>query len=85
MLQCSGQLRVSRMTSEPTCEEYADAEFDIINTLLHDVILLEVRAFAMKYKAIKRRKEKEKNSNLESEIDKLQNSQIEEGASGHRR
>ena len=48
------------MTSELTCEEYSDAEFDISNSLLHDVILLEVRSFVMRYKAIKRRKEKEK-------------------------
>ena len=78
MLQYSGQLRLNGMTSEPTHEEYADAEFDISNTLLHDVILLEVRAFVMKYKATKKRKEKERTNNLESEIDELQNSQAEE-------
>ena len=66
------------MNSEPTREEYADAEYDISNTLLHDVILLEVRAFVMKYQANKRRKEKEKTDNLESEIDRLQNSQDED-------
>ena len=64
-------------TSEPTCEEYAEAEFDISNTLLHDIILLEVRAFVMKYEATKRRREKGKN-NLESKIDKIQNSLVEE-------
>ena len=78
MLQYSGQLRLSRMNSEPTREEYAGAEYDISNTLLHDVILLEVRAFVMKYQANKRRKEKEKTDNLESEIDRLQNSQDED-------
>ena len=66
------------MNSEPTREEYADAEYDISNTLLHDVILLEVREFVMKYRANKRRKEKEKTDNLESEIDRLQNSQDED-------
>ena len=66
------------MKSEPTREEYADAEYDISNALLHDVILLEGRAFLMKYQANKRRKEKEKTNNLESEIDRLQNSQVEE-------
>ena len=66
------------MKSEPTREEYADAEYDISNTLLHDVILLEVRAFVMKYQANKRRKEKEKTDNLESEIDRLQNSQVDD-------
>ena len=55
-----------------------DANFDISNSLLHDVILLEVRAFVMKFEAAKKRKAKERTSNLESEIDKLQNSQKEE-------
>ena len=74
MVQYSGQLRSGRMNSEPTQEEYAEAEFDISNTLLHDVILLEVRVFVMKFQANKRRMEKEKTNLLESEIDKLQNS-----------
>ena len=56
----------------------AEAKFYISKTLLHDVILLEVRAFMMKYQANKRRMEKEKTDLLESEIDKLQNSQEEE-------
>ena len=77
MLQYSGQLRSSRMNSEPTREEYAEAEFNISKTLLHDVVLMELRAYVMKYQANKRRKEKEKTSLLESEIDKLQNSQEE--------
>ena len=42
------------------------------------MILLEVRAFVMKFHANKKRMEKEKTSLLESEIDKLQNSQAEE-------
>ena len=62
------------MNSKPTSEEYADAEYDISNTLLNDGILLEVGAFAMKCQANKRRKEKEKTDNLESEMDRLQNS-----------
>ena len=66
------------MTSELTTEQYADANFYISNSLLHDVILLEVRAFVMKFEAAKKRKAKERTSNLESEIDKLQNSQKEE-------
>ena len=52
------------MNSEPTREEYAEAEFDISKTLLHDVILLEVRAFVMKYQANKKRMEKEKTNLL---------------------
>ena len=78
MLQYSRQLRLNKMISEPTCEQYADANFDISNSFIHDVILLEVRAFVMKYEASKKRKEKERMSNLESEIYMLQNSQAEE-------
>ena len=74
MLQYSGQLRLDKMTSEPANEQYADAIFDISNSLLHDVILLEVRAFVMKFEAMKKRIAKEKMSGLKSEIDKLQNS-----------
>ena len=76
LLQYSGQLRLDRRTYEPTNEQYASAKFDIGFSLLHDVILLEVRAFVMKYEAIKKRKSKEKI--MESEIDKLQNSVKEE-------
>ena len=68
ILQYSGHLRYCRMNSEPTREEYAGAEFDISNTL-HNVILLEVRAFVMKFQANKQRMEKEKTNKLE--IDKL--------------
>ena len=67
MLQYSGQLRLDKMTSEPTNEQYADASFDISNSLLHDVILLEVKAFVMKFEATKKRKVKEKMSSLKSE------------------
>ena len=66
------------MNSETTWEEYAEAEFDISKTLLHDVILLEVRPFMRKYQANKKRMEKEKTDLLENKIDKLQNSQEEE-------
>ena len=41
------------------------------------MILLEVRAYVMKYQANKKRMKKEKTDLLESEIDKLQNSQEE--------
>ena len=74
MLQYSGQLRTNRMNHELSREEFADAEFDISKTLLHDVILMEVRSFVMKYQAGERRKEKEKMRKLESEIDSMQNS-----------
>ena len=78
MLQYCGQLRSYEMTPELTCEQYADTNFDISNSLLHDVILLEVRAFVMNFKAARKIKVKEKTSNLESKIDKLQKSQAEE-------
>ena len=74
MLQYSGQLRTNRMNHELSREEFADAEFDISKTLLHDVILMEVRSFTMKYQAGERRKEKEKMEKIESEIDSIQNS-----------
>ena len=56
MLQYSVQLRNIKKNSEPTQEEYAEAEFDISKTLLHDVVLMEVRSYVMKYQANKRRK-----------------------------
>ena len=62
------------MTSEPTNEQCASAKFDISFSLLHDIILLEVRFFVMKYETMKRKKSKEMIDNLESEIDKIQNS-----------
>ena len=77
MLQYSGWLRLDRMTSEPTNEQYADASFDIDFSLLHNVILLEVKAYVMKYEAMKKRKAKENIDNLESQIDRLQNSSDE--------
>ena len=70
MLQYSGQLRLDKMTFEPTNEQYTSLSFDIGCSLLHDGILLEVRAFVIKYKAMKKRKAMEKINNLESEIDK---------------
>ena len=78
MVQYSGQLRLNKLTCEPTREQYADVKFDISNSLLHDVILLELGAFVMKYEATKKRKEKERTNYLESKIDKLQNTQAEE-------
>ena len=74
MLQYSGQLRTNRMNPELSREDFAEAEFDISKTLLHDVILMEVRSYVMKYQAGERRKEKEKMRKLESEIDSIQNS-----------
>ena len=78
MLKYSRQLRLDRTTFEPTNKQYASLSFDIGFSLLHDVILLELRAYVMKYKAMKKRKAKEKVNNLESEIHKFQNSNDEE-------
>ena len=49
MLQYSGQLRTLRMNHELSREEFADADiqFEISKTLLHDVILMEVRSFTI--------------------------------------
>ena len=65
------------MTFEPTNEQYVSAKFDIVFSLLHDVILMEVRSFVMKYEAKKERKSREKIDELESEFDKELNSSRE--------
>ena len=43
------------MTCESTSHQYASAKFDIGFSLPHDVILMEVRSFVMKYETKKRR------------------------------
>ena len=40
---------------EPTNDQYTSAEFYISYSLLHNIVLMEVRSFVMKYKAKKRR------------------------------
>ena len=76
-MQYSGQLRLCSTNPELTAKQYAEAESDISYTLLHDVILLEARSFAMKYQAGKEREEIKKKEEIESEIDRLQNSDKE--------
>ena len=58
----------------PTAEQCATAEFDISHTLLHDVILTEVRAYTMKFVAGMKRKDQLEKRILEERIDKIQNS-----------
>ena len=65
------------MTQEPANDQYTHAEFDISYSLLHDVVLMEVCLFVMKYEAKKRREAHEKKDVIESEIDRLQNSDNE--------
>ena len=74
LAQYSGQLRQSKLMQEPTNEQYASAEYDISNSLLHDIVLMEVRSFVMKYEAMKRSESREKKDTIEGEIDKIQNS-----------
>ena len=44
---------------------------------MHDVVLMEVRSYTMKYQADEKRKEKEKMEKIGSEIDSIQNSMDE--------
>ena len=76
LLQYSEQLRTIKMNRELIREDFADADikFDISKTLLHDVVLMEVRSFTMKYQAGEKRKEKEKIVKIWNEIDSIQNS-----------
>ena len=50
------------MNRELTREDFADdsVRFEISKTLLHDVILMEVRSYTMKYQAGEKRKEKKR-------------------------
>ena len=58
-----------------TAEQCATAEFNISNTVLHDVILMDVHAYTMKFVAeIKRKRQHERNT-LEARIDQIQNSE----------
>ena len=66
------------MIQEPTNDQYASAEFEIGYSLLHDVVLMEVRLFVMKYEAKKRREENEKKESIESEIDKTRIDELKE-------
>ena len=52
----------------------AKADFSISHTLLHDVILMEVRAYAMLFAANKKREEQRIKKAMEEKVDKIQNS-----------
>ena len=58
----------------PSAEQCTTAEFDMSYTLLHDVILMEVRAYTMKFVAEQKREEQQMKRTLEERIDKIQNS-----------
>ena len=58
----------------PDSETCARAEFEIGNTLLHDVIMMEARAYTMKYTANKRKEEESIKRSLQAKIDKIQDS-----------
>ena len=54
---------------------FGSATYDISYILLHDDLLMEAHSFVMKYEAAKNRKTNGKKHEIESEIDKIQNSQ----------
>ena len=64
--------------TEPTNEQYCDAKPDISNTLLHNVILMEVRSMTLKYEAGKKRENGKQMEKIKKRIDKIQNSNREE-------
>ena len=63
---------------EPTNEQYCDAKPDISYTLLHDVILMEVRSMTFKYEASKKREKGKQRTRIEKRIDEIHNSNREE-------
>ena len=56
----------------PTAEQCSNATFNINSTLLHDVILMEARAFALKFTARKRKEENLMKDILKHKIEKIQ-------------
>ena len=70
--QYSGHLRQLELSTIPSNEQYCNAPYDLNYSLLHDVVLMEVRSYTMKYEAIKRRNKKDEKDRLENEIDKIQ-------------
>ena len=75
MMQYSEELK---NIVEPTNEQYCEANADISNTLLHDVILMEVRSMTLNYEAGKKRENCEQMARIEKRIDEIQNSNREE-------
>ena len=78
LTQYSGHLRQLKLSTDPSNEQYCNAPFDINYSLLHNVVLMEVRSYTTNYEAIKRRKKSEEKDRLENEIDKIQNTAKDE-------
>ena len=55
-----------------TAEQCSNATFNINSTLLHDVILIEARAFALKFTARKRKEENLMKDILKHKTEKIQ-------------
>ena len=62
---------------EPSNEQYCEAKVDISITLLHDVIVMEVRSMTLKYEAGKKRENCEQMARIEKRIDEIHNSNKE--------
>ena len=77
LIQYSAQLREQQMTQDLSCEQFGSAKYDISYILLHDVLLMEARSFVMKYEAAKNRKSNCRKLEIEDEIDRIQNSQVD--------
>ena len=56
----------------PTAEQYSNFTFNINNTLLHDVIIMEARAFALKFTERKRKEDNLMKDILKHKIEKIQ-------------
>ena len=63
-----------RPISTPTAEQYTMVDFDINYSLPYDVIVMEVRAYTMKFVAEKKREEQKTKKDKEDKINKVQNS-----------
>ena len=59
---------------DPKDEDYPQARWNISPMLLHDVILMEVRSYTMKYKAFKKREKELLMIGLRAQINELQDS-----------
>ena len=52
LTQYSGHLMQLKLSTDPSNEQYCNATYDINYSLLHGVVLMEVRSYTMKYEAI---------------------------------
>ena len=59
----------------PTSKQYITAYFDIIYTVLHNVILMEVPAYTMKFVAGMKRKSQQERKVLKARSDEIHNSE----------